>query len=853
MKYIYRTVFLILITVFAVSLVAPAAAQCQVRTDWGIYVVQRGDSLSRIARANNISLDELIRANCLSSTTIFAGQQLRVPGAAQPGPTAGVQNPNGTYFTPATYRTFENGFMIWASNNGTIYVFGNNGRVSSYALSRYGNLPIPDVSTEVPPAGRYAPTFGMARVWYNFPEVRALLGWSLQPGEGRYDVYFQQPSFGNFFNMTLWDNRFLRVNLDGTWSGIDVTPTATSTSQPGVSTGATFQAFENGFMVWRADNGEIRVYIGGDSGELTIYNNAQYAALPLIRGFTAPPGRFVPDGGFGRVWRNFENIRSRIGYAIGSEQGYTMALVITGNNIVGFSLPDRRFVYGSGSQWHVAPDYYPPTPVNTFTPSPTGPTPTPTTTLTPSPTYTVSPTATLTGSEPQIGTTFQLFEGGFMIWRADTSDIWVFFNLGGEAGEIAVIPNIIYGLLPINRTLTPLPGRLRPDNGFGRVWSNFAEVRQRLGWAVNSEWGYLMTARLLPNGDTWSFSLPDGRLVTQTSGQIWTLPGGAAATLTPTATATPSGPVTIAATGSFQWFDGGFMLWRGDIGDIYAYIGAATGEMLRYPVSSYGALPEVYPGTPPPGHRFPILGFNKVWNAFGLHDRIGFPYTQELGHQMMITIMPDGTPIAFTIPGGGHVTRQSNGTWALDIAFPTPFPYETLTAQPVQPSLTVEPATATAEAPTATPEAPTATPEAPTATVETAPATVGASLQCFQNGYMIWRSDTDQIFVLFGRDGGSAVHFVKTDYDALPEATGTPPDPSLVLPILGFGKVWANNQIVRDGLGWATNDEEYYDAVLSEPGLGVLRIGIPGGGAVDVIAASGNWSFPSLGNTLTCP
>ncbi|MCA9910086.1 MAG: hypothetical protein KC519_15620, partial [Anaerolineae bacterium] len=77
MKYINRTIFLILLIVLAVSLVVPAAAQ----------------------------------------TTSASS----------------VQNPNGTYFTPATYRTFENGFMIWASNNGTIYVFGNNGSVSSYA------------------------------------------------------------------------------------------------------------------------------------------------------------------------------------------------------------------------------------------------------------------------------------------------------------------------------------------------------------------------------------------------------------------------------------------------------------------------------------------------------------------------------------------------------------------------------------------------------------------------------------------------------------------------------------------------------------------------------------------------
>lgn len=55
------------------------------------YIVQRGDTLSSIARAYNTTYPRLQRANCMgSSTTIYAGQRLWVPNVPTRTPVPGV-------------------------------------------------------------------------------------------------------------------------------------------------------------------------------------------------------------------------------------------------------------------------------------------------------------------------------------------------------------------------------------------------------------------------------------------------------------------------------------------------------------------------------------------------------------------------------------------------------------------------------------------------------------------------------------------------------------------------------------------------------------------------------------------
>ena len=58
---------------------APPRCGTPIPTDWVVYEVQPGDSLSVIADRTGVSVDELMGVNCLDSETILIGAQLYVP------------------------------------------------------------------------------------------------------------------------------------------------------------------------------------------------------------------------------------------------------------------------------------------------------------------------------------------------------------------------------------------------------------------------------------------------------------------------------------------------------------------------------------------------------------------------------------------------------------------------------------------------------------------------------------------------------------------------------------------------------------------------------------------------------
>ncbi len=84
---------------------------------------------------------------------------------------------------------------------------------------------------------------------------------------------------------------------------------------------------------------------------------------------------------------------------------------------------------------------------------------------------------------------------------------------------------------------------------------------------------------------------------------------------------------------------------------------------------------------------------------------------------------------------------------------------------------------------------------------------VGASYQEFENGVMIWRQDTNEIYVLY--TDGTASYFLQQDYALLPDAViADAPPLDRQIPGGGFGKVWGNAPAVRAKLGWALSDEQ---------------------------------------------
>jgi LysM repeat protein len=77
--------------------------QCGVPAGWVYYYVQPGDTLYGIATAFGISVNQLMYANCLSTTTIYIGQALYVPNVppyfGNPGPILPPLTPVPTWIT----------------------------------------------------------------------------------------------------------------------------------------------------------------------------------------------------------------------------------------------------------------------------------------------------------------------------------------------------------------------------------------------------------------------------------------------------------------------------------------------------------------------------------------------------------------------------------------------------------------------------------------------------------------------------------------------------------------------------------------------------------------------------------
>jgi hypothetical protein len=84
------------------------------------------------------------------------------------------------------------------------------------------------------------------------------------------------------------------------------------------------ERFEYGVMVWRGDSRTIYVFIGGPNdsfGTWRQFRDTWTETEPTPRPQSTPPsGLFEPVRGFGKVWRENSDIRSRIGWAVEQER-----------------------------------------------------------------------------------------------------------------------------------------------------------------------------------------------------------------------------------------------------------------------------------------------------------------------------------------------------------------------------------------------------------------------------------------------------------------------------------------------------------------------------------------------------
>ena len=107
---------------------------------------------------------------------------------------------------------------------------------------------------------------------------------------------------------------------------------------------------------------------------------------------------------------------------------------------------------------------------------------------------------------------YQPFVGGYMLWRADTQQIYVVYN----GGSYEIYPDTYAEGEDLGIEDEPPDGMFAPIRGFGKVWASNPGVRETLGWATSTELGYNSTVELLivpqrPN--TVLMVLPDGNIL----------------------------------------------------------------------------------------------------------------------------------------------------------------------------------------------------------------------------------------------------------------------------------------------------------------------------------------------------
>ena len=114
-------------------------------------------------------------------------------------------------------------------------------------------------------------------------------------------------------------------------------------------TQAAYQPYERGFMLWREDTGDVAVF--RNVGQVATYPETLYAQYPDNPITAVPTGFVLPVNAFGKVWGNHQYERDMLGYAVGTEQAYTMTVRLHAETPEVFRLPDGRWVYIIGTDW----------------------------------------------------------------------------------------------------------------------------------------------------------------------------------------------------------------------------------------------------------------------------------------------------------------------------------------------------------------------------------------------------------------------------------------------------------------------------------------------------------------------
>lgn len=130
-------------------------------------------------------------------------------------------------------------------------------------------------------------------------------------------------------------------------------------------------------------------------------------------------------------------------------------------------------------------------------------------------------------------------------------------------------------------------------------------------------------------------------------------------------------------------------------------------------------------------------------------------------------------------------------------------------------------------------------PEAPAATVWSA-------WQPFERGSMLWRSDTSVTYVF--PDGRGWLQVSSSGTRVVESSRGDPPSDDLLAPTFDFGQIWTTQERIFDSLGWATDVENGFCAVIQDFEDGFLLNSTEGSCHPDLynMANEPDWTLDSI-------
>lgn len=140
-------------------------------------------------------------------------------------------------------------------------------------------------------------------------------------------------------------------------------PPTTCPDGPPMEAAAAIQRFEHGLMVWLEDG---QWWVEGET--IFILYDDEYQSLESIPQegmptgpmpddeYSPPDGRFVPESGFGLIWRDNSWVRQRLGWALAPEVGFntTVQREITNQGMFIYFLDDQDqliVLSGSSGRW----------------------------------------------------------------------------------------------------------------------------------------------------------------------------------------------------------------------------------------------------------------------------------------------------------------------------------------------------------------------------------------------------------------------------------------------------------------------------------------------------------------------